>query len=204
MKRARGFTLLEVLIALAIVGALVTIAFGGLRVAIAAWRQGEERAEAHQHVRAVAFTLSRALGAAYPYRGTRGLSPEVVILFGGAAKRVEFVTQAAPLPLEIPAAFTAVVIELADGPEPGLVVRQRPLPNRDPFTEGRVVLRDPSVTSVAFKFLTEEGAWVEEWDGQNAKSIPRAVQLQLGVTVNGRVQTLPPLTVPVRVQAVIS
>jgi general secretion pathway protein J len=198
MKRARGFTLLEVLIALSIVGMLLTIAFGGLRVAMAAWRQGEDRAEAHQHVRAVAYTMSRALGAAYPYRGTRGLSPEAVVLFGGAEQRLEFVTQAAPLPLQVPIAFTAVVIALDDGDETGLVVRERALPNRDPFTEGTVVMRDPSVTSLAFKFLTEEGDWVDTWDGQEAKTIPRAIQLRLGVTVNGRAQALPPITVSVR------
>ena len=198
MKRARGFTLLEVLIALSIVGMLLTIAFGGMRVAMAAWRQGEDRAEAHQHVRAVAYTLSRALGAAYPYRGTRGLSPEAVVLFGGAETRLEFVTQAAPLPLQVPVAFTAVVIALDDGEQPGLVVREQALPNRDPFTEGTIVMRDPSVTSLAFKFLNEDGDWVDTWDGQDAKTIPRAIQLRLGVTVNGRAQSLPPLSVTLR------
>jgi prepilin-type N-terminal cleavage/methylation domain-containing protein len=198
MKRARGFTLLEVLIALSIVGMLLTIAFGGLRVAMAAWRQGEDRAEAHQHVRAVAYTMSRALGAAYPYRGTRGLSPETVVLFGGAERRLEFVTQAPPLPLQVPVAFTAVVIALDDGDEPGLIVRERALPNREPFTEGAVVMRDPSVTALAFKFLTEEGNWVDTWDGQEARTIPRAIQLRMGVTVNGRAQALPPITVSVR------
>ena len=198
MKRARGFTLLEVLIALSIVGMLLVIAFGGLRVAMAAWRQGEDRAEAHQHVRAVAYTLSRALGAAYPYRATRGLSPEAVILFAGGDKRLEFVTQAAPLPLQAPIAFTAVVMALDDGDEPGLVIRERPLPNRDPFTEGTVVMRDPNVTAMAFKFLSEDGQWVDTWDGQEAKTIPRAVQLRLGVTLNGRAQELPPISVTLR------
>ena len=62
MKQARGFTLLELLLALAIVGALLAIAFGGLRVAVTSWQRGEDRAEAHQHVRSVALTLARAVG----------------------------------------------------------------------------------------------------------------------------------------------
>ena len=42
MKRdQRGFTLIELLMALAIVGALVVIAFGGVRIALGSWRQGE-------------------------------------------------------------------------------------------------------------------------------------------------------------------
>ena len=198
MRRARGFTLLEVLIAISIVGALLVIAFGGMRVAMAAWRQGETRVEAHQHIRAVAYTLTRALGAAYPYRATKGTSPELVVLFDASDKRLEFVTQSPPLALQAPIAFTAVGIALEEGDEPGLVIRERALPNRDPFTEGTVVMRDPGVTSLAFSFLDEDGNWVDAWNGQDSKTIPRAVQLRLAVTLNGRTQTMPPMTVTLR------
>ena len=49
--RPAGFTLVELLIAMAIVGALLVIAFGGLRVVLAASQRGEERVEVHQHLR---------------------------------------------------------------------------------------------------------------------------------------------------------
>jgi prepilin-type N-terminal cleavage/methylation domain-containing protein len=199
VRRSRGFTLVELLIALAIVGLLLTIAFSGLRVALAAWTRGEDRAEAHQHVRAIAFTMARALGAAYPYRAAKSETPEVVMLFNGTEQRLEFVTQAPPLPLRTSVAFTAVVISLESGEEQGLVVRERPLPNRDPFTQGEIVMRDPSVTSLTFKFQNEEGQWVETWDGQEMKAIPQGVQLSVGTTVNGRTQTLPPISVSLRV-----
>jgi len=198
VRRARGFTLVELLLALAIVGLLLTIAFGGLRVATAAWTRGEDRAEAHQHVRAIAFTMARALGAAYPYRAAKGEAPEVIVLFNGVEQKLEFVTQAPPLPLQAPIAFTAVVISLESGEETGLVVRERALPNRDPFTKAEIVMRDPSITSLAFKFQNEDGDWVDTWDGQELKAIPRGVQLRLGSTLNGRTQTLPPLTVTLR------
>ena len=71
----RGFTLVELLIALAIVGALVAIAFGGLRVAVASWRHGEERAEAHQHVRSVALILARAFGGLGLHRVEANVQP---------------------------------------------------------------------------------------------------------------------------------
>ena len=198
MKRQRGFTLLEVLIAISIVGALLVIAFGGMRVAMAAWRQGETRVEAHQHIRAVAYTLTRALGAAYPYRAAKSDSPEAMVLFDATDKRLQFVTQSPPLPLQAPIAFTAVDITIEEGEEPGLVIRQRALPNRDPFTEGAVVMRDPSVTSLVFSFLNEDGAWVDTWNGQDLKTIPQAVQLKVGVTLNGRTQTMQPMTVTLR------
>lgn len=197
----QGFTLLEVLIALAIVGALVAIAFGGMRVALAAWRQGEDRAEVHQHARGIALTVARSLGAAYPYRAPRGAAPQPVLLFAGNARRIEYVTQTPLFPWPAPIAFTAVVIALEEGEEPGLVVRQRPLPNRDPFTEGVVVFRDPNVTTLEFRFLDDGGGWREEWDGEDDDRVPRAVRITVGATLGGRPQALPPLTVSLRTQA---
>ena len=85
-----------------------------------------------------------------------------------------------------------------DGEQRDAADALRPLPNRDPFTEATVVMRDPTVTSLTFKFLNEDGQWVDTWDGQDAKTIPRAVQLNLGATVNGRAQALPPISVTLR------
>src|SRR2546426_837664 len=81
-------------------------AFAGMRVALAAWRQGEDRAEAHQHVRSIALVLARSMSAAYPYSAPRGLGPTPSLLFGGTATRLEFVTQTAPYPAALPIAFT--------------------------------------------------------------------------------------------------
>lgn len=193
----RGFTLVELLIALAIVGALLAIAFGGLRVALASWRQGEDRAEAHQHVRSVALTLARAISATYPYRASRSLAPAPVVLFAGTERQVEFVTQAAPFPGATPIAFTAVVFAFDEGAEPGLVVRQRALPNREPFGDATVVYRDPTVTALRLAYLDDNG-WQDVWDGAEAQATPRAVRITVATTLNGRREELPPLTVSLR------
>ena len=194
----RGFTLLELVIALAIVGALLVIAFGGLRVAIAAWAQGDDRSEVHQHLRGVASILARALGAAHPYRAALGQAPEAVVLFRGSEARVEFVTQAPPFPVPIPVAFTAVVIALESEEGPALVIRQRPLPNREPFTEAKEALRDAGIQRLELRYLDEGGAWRDEWDAESERGLPRAVQITVATTRAGRVQTLPPLTVALR------
>jgi len=197
-RRDRGFTLLEVLIALSIVGMLLLIAFGGMRVALSAWRQGDDRADVHQHIRGIAVIVARGLGAAYPYQGTRGLSPERVVLFKGGERRVEFVTQAAPFPLTAPIAFTAVVIALEEGDEPGLVIRERALPNRDPFTDAPVVFRDPSVNTLTLSYMNEDGGWQDDWDADNEQKIPRAVKVSVGTVAGTRSYTLPALTVSLR------
>lgn len=201
MKRdQRGFTLLELLLALAIVGALVVIAFGGVRIALASWRQGEDRAEAYQHLRGIALTLARTVGGAYPYNAPRGDTPAAVLLFDGSASRLEFVTQAAPYPAPVPIAFTAVVIELGTtGEQRGLLIRQRFLPNRNPFTDAVVAFNDPTLTELSFGYLDDGGAWQDSWDVETQKRLPKAIRISVGGTLNGRAQTLLPLTVPLRV-----
>ena len=198
-RHARGFTLVELLLALAIVGALLAIAFGGLRVAVGAWQRGEDRAEAHQHVRSVALTLARAVSAAYPYRASRSLAPDPVVLFAGTDKRVEFVSQAAPFPFAIPIAFTAVILSLDDTGETGLVVRQRALPNQEPFEKAEIVYRDPTVVALKFAYLDEGGGWKDTWDGAEAKATPKAVKITVATNLNGRAEELPPITVSLRV-----
>lgn len=192
----RGFTLLELLLALSLVAALLAIAFGGLRVAVAAWTRGEERAEAHQHGRALAVVIGRALGGAAHYRAAVGQAPEPVLLFRGDEHRVEFVTQTPPFPPGIPAAFTAVVIALEDDEGPALVIRQRVLPNREPFAEAGPILRDRGIAAATLRYLDEDGEWRDTWDGEQEEGLPRAVQITLATGRGG--DALPPFTVSLR------
>ena len=69
--RTAGFTLLELLLALSIVGVLLAIAFGGLRTGIMAWTRGEDRADVQQRARGLSQILVRTVGGAYPYQGVQ-------------------------------------------------------------------------------------------------------------------------------------
>jgi general secretion pathway protein J len=194
-----GFTLLELLIALSIVGALLAIAFGGLRVAIAAWSRGEDRAEFHQHARGITQIVGRAVGAAYPYRGPLTDAPERRLLFRGEEGRLEFVTRAAPFPADVAAAFTAVVIAVeTDAQGRALVIRQRILPNREPFTRAVVVLRDPAIQGLELKYLRSEGTWVDTWDPDAEHVLPVGVRVRFLTAQGARLEPMPPLTVSLR------
>jgi prepilin-type N-terminal cleavage/methylation domain-containing protein len=196
----RGFTFLEVIIALGILGALVAIAFGGMRVGLAAWQQGEARAEVHQHARGIAHTLARVIAAAYPYSASAGQAPGPELLFRGEESHVELVTAAPPAASPVPVAFAAVVIELGTGEQPGLVIRQHALPNRNPFEDAAVVLRDPTITGLGVAYLDDTGTWRDAWNAEQEKTLPRALRVTLTSTDgSGRPTTLPAVTIPLRV-----
>lgn len=199
VTRTAGFTLLELLIALSIVGVLLAIAFGGLRMAIAAWTRGEDRAEFQQHTRGITQIVGRAVSAAYPYRGAFGEGPEKRILFRGAEHRLEFVTQAAAFPSGVSAAFTAVVIALEETSEGrALVVRQRVLPNREPFAEAAVVLRDPTIQGLELGYLVSDGNWADSWDADAEKKLPAAIRIRFATSRYGTLEPSPPITVSLR------
>jgi general secretion pathway protein J len=197
--RAAGFTLLELLIALSIVGVLLAIAFGGLRMGVMAWARGEDRAEHQQRARGLSQILIRTVGGAYPYQGFLVEGGEKRVLFSGAEHRVEFVSQTPALPSGVPAAFTAVVIALEDDAQGrALVVRQRVLPNREPFKEATVALRDPTVQGVEFRYLSAEGTWSDNWDPDNDKKLPSAIRIRVSTLKGDRLEPSAPVTVSIR------
>ena len=198
--RQRGFTLIEIVIALSIVGALLVIMFGGLRVGLAAWRRGEDRAELLEHERNVDQMVDRAVTGSYLYNPGTTPASQPGILFEGEPDRLAFVTVAPPVPPSVPIAFTAVTISLETGATPGLAIRQKALPNSDPFEAVPPAFVDPAVTALRFRYLREVGAdWEERWDATKEKGLPVAVEVMLTTQFGGRRIEHPPLVIPIRV-----
>jgi general secretion pathway protein J len=196
----RGFTLLEVVLALSIVGALLVIMFGGLRVGLGAWSRGEDRAELLEHERNVDRIVDRTLAGTYLYRPETGPDTTTGILFKGEPDKLSFVTVAPPVPPSVPIAFTAVTLSLETGDTPGLAVRQKPLPNEDPFAVVPPVFVDPAVTALRFRYLREAGDdWEERWDPDKEKSLPVAIEVTLSTQFGGRRIDHPALVIPLRV-----
>jgi prepilin-type N-terminal cleavage/methylation domain-containing protein len=188
---AAGFTLIEIVIALTLVAALLAITFSGLRVGLAAWRQGDARAEQLQRVRSLNQLLVRAVGGAYPYRLDAGGPEPAPPAFQGERDRLTFVTARPPVPLAAPIAFTAVSLSLEDR---GLTIREAALPSRDLFGALVPVLADPGVVALQFRYLRgHDRTWAERWDGIAEHELPAAVEITL--------TDQPPVVIPIRVNA---
>ncbi len=201
----RGFSLLELIIALAILGAMVAIMFGGLRMGVRAWQRGEATALALQHSRSLTQILEQALMGIHAYQGTPEPEGRRVLLFQGDAERLGFVTVSPPVPLSPIVAFTAVSLSV-EAPEgggpPALAIREKALPNLDPFEATRPVLVDPTTTAIRFRYLRDPGGgWEETWDAAVERALPRAVEVTVTTTINDQAVEQPAMIVPIRATA---
>lgn len=90
--RQKGFTLVELLIGMVLLGLIFTLLFGGLRLGSRSWDGGAERAEASAQLRAVQGFLRRKLGQALPLTWQTGAGTRLA--FEGTPETLKF---AAPL-----------------------------------------------------------------------------------------------------------
>jgi len=197
-RGSAGFTLIELILTLSIVAAMLVIAFGGLRVGLAAWQRGEERTAKLDHTRSLAVLLERALDGVFPYRIASDGEQEARVLFEGLPDRLTFVTLSPPFPTGTPAAFTAVSLS-ADAA--GLALRQQILPNPVEPDRVRPLLVDARTSGLRFRYLgLERDAWQDAWNVGTDEGLPRAVEITLvtGPGPRGVPQTL---TVPIRTSA---
>jgi general secretion pathway protein J len=195
--RAKGFTLLELLLALGIVALLLVIVSGGLRIGLTAWQRGEERAAKLDRARSLVVLLDHALAGTFPYRVATETEPEPHILFDGRPDRLTFATFSPPLPMGSTAAFSAVRLGADDNG--GLALRQQVLPNRLELDRLDPILVDIHTTAVRFRYLgLEPESWQDAWDTTKEEALPRAVEITL-VTGAGPRGTQQTLTVPIQV-----
>lgn len=204
MKRAGGFTLVEVLLALVLMGMLLSLAYGGLRASTRAADKGQAILEqsgrirmAHQFVRK---QLNQMAFLGFAENETDGGR----IVFEGDAKKIRFV---APMPGYLgfggPQVQELALVPGKDGDE--LVLSHALLQG---FEEQNLYQRDPivlvdKIESAEFSFLgrDEQGeltTWVSQWD--QPSELPASVSLDIEFTGDVYLKW-PLLTASVRVDS---
>jgi general secretion pathway protein J len=68
-KSTQGFTLLELLVSLSIMGLMATIIFGSLNLGIRSWERGNQMTDSAQEEVFAWHLVSRQIRSAYPFRG---------------------------------------------------------------------------------------------------------------------------------------
>ena len=202
----KGFTLLELMLSLAIMGLVLLIIFGALRVGTRAWEKGEKDVAVHQRQRAVLDLLSRQIASACIYEIKMG---DDAFYFKGSEGTMEFVSRS-PI---VPGSRTGVVyVEYAIQDAEGEGKKQLKLYEKDAGflkEEDLKGLRDEDfftlisgIEDLQFEYLKggedkSETDWQASWDPSEEKGLPLAVKIVL----NQDEETAPiNLIVPVRCQ----
>jgi len=180
---AAGFTLVELLIALTLLGLLTTLIFGGLRLAARAWAKVDDRAAEAGDLWAVEDVLRHAITAAYPAFASADLTDRTIAFDGDS----DTLALLAPLPQAIGAGIMAQMRFFLAGDERSraLVMGWRlDLPSADtgaPLPESRVKLLG-HVRSIQFEYFGAaaeggEPTWQGQWSGRDR--LPDLVRIHL-------------------------
>lgn len=181
----RGFTLLEVLLAISLLGIFLLLVAGALlgtsRAMIKAERYTTSLDESRAAQAFLRFSISQALPLAPPEdEASRGI-------FEGTAQRLQFI---APLPIELGGGIQLHTIEL-HGTQGARDLRVtfaqvRTAANATPFRpwgEPQVLLHNVESLTFSYRGFTPQGkstGWITDWPWPNR--LPGAVRIDLRVT----------------------
>jgi general secretion pathway protein J len=180
----RGFTLLEMLVALTLLGFVILGVQNGVSFGARAWESERPRQSDIQRGQAVRNLLTAVLERAYPL-AVRHDNDEPTIAFNGAERTLSLVSDA---PRAVPDRGKHLVeLELRPtGNRYELVMRWHPLQGSTPEEIGADVsgevtlLRDVSDVSFAYmpaQAAGEHGSWVSTWP--SARELPRLVRVSI-------------------------
>lgn len=182
--RQQGFTLLELVVAITLMGLVLVVLYSGLRLGLNGWDSGERRAEATNRLRSVQEFLRRQLAQSMTVYGTDNDRRERFVVFAGRSED-QFV---APMPARLgQGGLYRMRIGMADGQ---LQLRWRPYLPGDPSTgEERVnVLLEVSAMEWAY-FGPERDNDQEspQWHADWTSTERRPLLVRLNLTLRGEV-----------------
>jgi len=168
-----GFTLLELILAITILGMVAIIIGSGFRLGIKAWEKGESEAAETQQLRTLSSLISQSLKSAYPYK--MKIDDKDTIIFKGEKDSILFVTT---LLDSSNRGFRWVRFSYKDKT---LSLNEGILPDKkfmDKLEDkGEVV--DSNIREVWFEYFSSEKAeWQETWN--LGDGIPAAVRVKIG------------------------
>ena len=175
-----GFTLLELVVAITLMGLVLVLLYGGLRLGLNGWDSGEARAEATNRLRLVEEFLRRQLAQSMTVYRTNDRQEKTVV-FTGQVDRIEFV---APMLVQLgQGGLYRVRVEASDG---RLWIRWRPYLPADPSAgeERETGLLD-GVSAVEWAYFGPEGdddsqpQWRSDWTSPERR--PVLVRLNLNL-----------------------
>ena len=168
--REKGFTLLEVLLAMTILSLIAVIIGVSLRLGIRAWERGESDADDSQKIRYVVEKFSQQIKSVYPYQML--IDGERVIAFRGKSDSIFFVTSSVK---SSEGGLKWISYFVEDG---NLMIQEGLLPDKQAvekvLKEGKDFDLDASGLKFEY-FSSKDRDWKESWDSKT--ELPGAMKI---------------------------
>lgn len=203
-KRNSGFTLIELIIAIALSAVILIILLSAIRIGHRSEEKGREREEISQRMRIIGDRLTWLVHGAYPFTAEKE-DGEPRVYFDGGSSSLGFVTTSVdPYSegFEDSIGFKWIMI-FADSD--GLKMTEKIYFLEDVFEDyaENEYLFDPTVRTIEFEYLDvdpKDGTsnWVSEWDPDEKDYIPSAVRMHVSIEIEGKTIALPELTATIR------
>lgn len=178
---ARGFTLVELLVAMTVLGLIALSLLSSLRLGATVWQRSDGQGRSVEQIELAATTLRSTLTAAYPFLAAADPT-DIHILFDGTAQHIRFL---APAPDALGGAGLARFDVAAEPGENGLrlTIAATPELANDGFAVRRPAVLLDGLDRLSFGYYGPDQpgsvpSWHESWADRS--SLPRMIRISAG------------------------
>lgn len=202
LNNKQGFSLLELMIALALSAILLVYLMAAMRMSYKSQERGYEKAETTQKIRILGDRITWLIRGAYPFSVKK---PEgVKLYFKGEADTLGFVTTSVDYFGKGPEDTAGLKWVSIFSDNEGLKIREKVYFLEDVFddSDGKLYVLDPEVKKLEFEYFDipedeKQGDWVSNWDPDEKEYLPSAVKVRITFEHNGKSISLPEIIVSI-------